>query len=144
MKVLLILFVFVSACVQTHKNHEGMFSENVSKKEHLTASSNSEVFFLGSPALEDVSALKLKGFAHVINLRDISKQDEKRNRKVLESAGLSYTSISFDRKQPSVVDLDKITKELLKNKKGKTLIHCAGESEAKDLADKLDVQRQKP
>ena len=133
MKFLIFVVFLMSACVQTHEKHEGMFSDNVSSRQHLTANDNSEIFFQGTPLAENLPALKLKGITHVINMREISEQNEKRNKKNIESIGLKYTSIPFGD------NIDKVTEALLKNKKGKTLIYCHGEGAAKEIADKLNI-----
>lgn len=122
---LLSLALFISAC--THSGQK--LNQDVVLTPSLTAQKYTNIYFSAQPHLEDFQALRSKGFATIINLRQ-SKEDsysEADERKVAERAQFNYVHIPMSGKEPLTDEIiSKVTKAVVDHRsKGKVLIHCS-------------------
>ena len=71
--------------------------------------------------MEEYQKIKNYGFQHVINL---IPGDQKEERAVVESLGLSYEQIPVEWSEPSLEDFERFTAFMQRYKGNKTYVHC--------------------
>ena len=126
--LLLMVLIFPFACVHTSTVSDGgMIEEGVFIGKTLKTNRYDNLYFSSQPSMKELSSLGKEGFATVINLRDPSEHDEKKEELVAKEKGLAYYNVPF-RMQDKFDDhyIDKVVSKIkLNRQKGKILIHCS-------------------